>query len=77
MAKFYDNNKTASISMIDNNTGASFEGDFFEIGGLNYNADLDAYEVEDVDYLIDYAQSYADGTNPDFDEAGDCSVVVG
>lgn len=73
MAKFYDDNKILTISMIDN-TGASFEADFFEVGSLPYDADLGAYTVADVEYLADYAQSYANGTNPDFDTAGDCSV---
>ena len=36
--------------------------------------DLDAYKVDDVEYLIDYATDYANGTNPDFDGKGDCTV---
>ena len=47
---------------------------FFEVGGLKYNMDLDAYKVDDVEYLIDYANDYANGTNPDFDGKGDCTV---
>lgn len=74
MTKFYDDSKLLTISMTDNTTGAAFEADFFEVGNLNYNADLDAYKVDDVEYLADYAKDYANGTNPDFDEAGDCTV---
>lgn len=74
MTKFYDNSKIATIKMTDAQTGASFEADFFAVGGLKYNMDLDAYKVDDVDYLIDYATDYANGTNPDFDSKGDCTV---
>ena len=74
MTKFYDDSKILTISMTDNTTGASFEADFFEVGGLDYNSDLDAYRVEDVEYLADYARDYANGTNPDFAESGNCTV---
>ena len=76
MTKFYDGKKLLSIEMLDNVTNMSFEADFFEVGGLEINEDLDAYEVEDVEYLADYVQSYAEGTNRDFDEAGNCTVSV-
>lgn len=74
MTKFYDGSKIASIEMTDVQTGMSFEADFFEVGGLKHNMDLDAYKVDDVEYLIDYATDYANGTNPDFDSKGDCTV---
>lgn len=74
MTKFYDDSKIATIEMTDAQTGASFEGDFFEVGGLKHNMDLDAYKVDDVDYLIDYATDYANGTNPDFESKGNCTV---
>ena len=74
MTRFYDDSSILSIEMLDNSTGAAFVADFFEVGNLNYNADLDAYKVDDVEYLADYAKDYANGTNPDFDEAGDCTV---
>ena len=53
--------------MLDENTGCSWENDFFEVGQLPYNEELSAYRVEDVDYLVDYATSYADGTNGDIE----------
>lgn len=74
MTKFYDDSKLLTISMIDNTTGTSFEADFFEVGSLPYDSGLDAYKVDDVEYLADYARDYANGTNPDFDEAGNCTV---
>lgn len=74
MTKFYDDRKIASIEMTDTQTGTSFEADFFAVGGLKHNMDLDAYKVDDIEYLIDYATDYANGTNPDFDGKGDCTV---
>ena len=35
---------------------------FFEAGGLEYDKDKDAYIVEDVDYCIDYAMDWKNGT---------------
>ena len=65
MTKFTDGKQIATITMTDNNTG------FFEVGGLKLNEELNAYEVEDVTYLTDYAQSYVDGTNPDVEYTTD------
>lgn len=74
MTKFTDGKQIATIEMIDNSTGCAWEHEFFEVGGLKLNEELNAYEVEDVNYLIDYATDYANGTNPDFDGKGDCTV---
>lgn len=71
MTKFTDGKQIATIEMIDNNTGCAWEHEFFEVGGLKLNEELNAYEVEDVNYLIDYAQSYVDGTNPDVEYTTD------
>lgn len=71
MTKFTDGEQIATIEMIDNSTGCAWEHDFFEVGGLKLNEELNAYEVEDVNYLIDYAQSYVDGTNPDVEYTTD------
>lgn len=76
MAKFYDGSKLLSIKMTHTRTGIDFENDFFEVGGLEYNADLGAYKVEDVEYLADYAKSYADGTNGDIDCTVDYDIEV-
>lgn len=67
MTKFYDGKKILTISMKDTNTNIDWENDFFEVGGLAYNSDLDAYKVDDVDYLVDYATDYANGTNTDIE----------
>ena len=45
MTKFYDENKTIGIEMLDENTGCSWENDFFEVGQLPYNEELSAYRV--------------------------------
>lgn len=37
-----------------------WSNDFFEVGNLKYNEDLDAYEVEDIDYCIDQANDWKD-----------------
>lgn len=67
MTRFVDKtNRTVVITMIDNNTGIAFENDFFEIGTLEHDED-GAYIVDDIVYLIQYACSYAEGTNPDID----------
>ena len=71
MTKFTDGKQIATIEMIDNSTGCAWEHEFFEVGGLKLNEKLNAYEVEDVNYLIDYAQSYVDGTNPDVEYTAD------
>lgn len=67
MTKFYDGKKILSISMKDTNTNLDWENDFFDVGSLSYNSDIDAYKVDDVNYLVDYAVDYANGTNTDID----------
>lgn len=67
MTKFYDGKKILSISMKDTNTNLDWENDFFDVGSLSYNSDIDAYKVDDVNYLVDYAADYANGTNTDID----------
>lgn len=66
MTKFYDNNRVLDITMRAE-SGEDFSRDFFEdaCARKNYNEDLDAYRVDDVDYLVAYAKSYLDGTNRD------------
>ena len=58
MTRLYDGNKTVEISM-SNWTGDGYtpdwSADFFEVGCLRYNEDLDAYEVKDVDYCVNQA----------------------
>lgn len=69
MTRFYDNNNVLSITLRSLKTNEDFSQDFFEdaCNHENYNEDLDAFRVDDVQYLVDYATSYADGTNRDID----------
>lgn len=59
MTRFTDGKKTVAIEMksIHYNYGfsPSFEADFFEIGGLKFDEEKNAYVVRDVDYLIEQA----------------------
>lgn len=75
MTRFYDGKKILTISMTDTNNGNDWEYDFFDAGTLEYNEELNAHKVDDVDYLIDYATEYANGTNTDieyqYDENGE------
>ena len=72
--KLYDGKKMVNIEM-NNWTGNGYTPDwsidFFEAGGLEYNEDMDAYMVEDVDYCIEQAMDWknADGDfyEPDAD----------
>lgn len=68
MTKFYDSKRVLDITMRAE-SGEDFSSDFFEdaVNRKNYNEDLDAFRVDDVDYLVDYAKSYLDGTNRDID----------
>lgn len=61
MTKFFDDEKIATISMTDNRTGCDWESDFFDCGGLEYDDELEAYRVKDVEYLIEYAEDYMHG----------------
>lgn len=60
MTRFIDKeNKILEISMIDGRTKCSFERDFFNVGALKYNEDIDAYKVEDICVLFEAAEEYA------------------
>lgn len=60
MTRFIDHNgKIAEITLINN--GYEWQDEFFNVGSLSYNEDSDAYEVEDVDYLIDQVNDYISG----------------
>lgn len=71
--RFYDENNILKITMRDPKTNKDFSADFFDdaTNANNYDETLEAYKVEDVDYLVDYAENYIAGTNPDFDYPDD------
>ena len=66
MTRFVDvTGKVADITMntwTGNGYTPDFSADFFEVGGLHYIEELDAHEVEDVDYCIEQANDWKDGT---------------
>lgn len=76
MTRFYDSNRVLDITMRAE-SGEDFSRDFFEDACTrkNYNEDLDAYRVEDIDYLVDYAKDYKNGTNRDFPADTDAPVL--
>lgn len=76
--KLYDGKKIVEIEMTTW-TGSGYTPDwsidFFNAGSLQYDEDLDAYRVEDVDYCIDYANDWAAGEG-DFREDHDLEEVA-
>lgn len=62
MTRFTDGNKIIGVSIREkdgDNYGADFSSDFFGVGSLKYDYRADAYIVDDVDYLICYANDWA------------------
>ena len=62
--KLYDGKKLVEIKMRTW-TGSGYtpdwSTDFFDAGSLKYNEDLEASEVEDVDYCISQAYDWMNG----------------
>ena len=68
MTRFYDSNRVLDITLRDDKTGEAFSMDYFQDGRItHYNEDLDAYRVDDVDYLVDYVKEDMAGTNKEID----------
>lgn len=64
--RLYDGKKMADIQMNNWNGGEytpDWSNDFFEAGNLQYDEDMEAYLVQDVDYCIEQANDWmnADG----------------
>ncbi len=76
MTRLTDNKKTVEINMIGKNK-IDFSNEFFEIGGLPYDSEKDAYIVPDVDYCIEQANDAKNGKG-DYAECGadDFSIHV-
>ena len=65
MARFTDGKKTVEIKMMtweDNNYTPDWSNDFYDVGGLEYDDDKDAYIVKDVDYCADQAKDWQNMT---------------
>lgn len=64
MTRFTDGTKTIELEMRVWNGfdyDPAFEDEFFDVGGLEYDANEDAYIVEDVEYLIEQAMDWKNG----------------
>lgn len=77
MIRLTDKSKTVEITMCEW-TGSGytpdFSNDFFQIGGLQYNADLDAYIVPDVEYCAEQAEDWQLGRGDYADDAAACDI---
>ena len=51
MTNFTDGTKTVSIWM-ENVNGVEWSADFYDVGGLEYDEEAEAYKVESIEYLI-------------------------
>lgn len=56
-------------------SGVDFAEDWLNAGCLPRDED-GAYLVDDIDYVIDYANDAINGCNPDFDGKLDADLVV-
>ena len=56
-------------------SGVDFAEDWLDAGCLPRNED-GAYLVDDIDYVIDYANDAIDGCNPDFEGKLDAELCI-
>lgn len=56
-------------------SGVDFAEDWLNAGSLSRDED-GAYLVDDIDYVIDYANDAINGCNPDFEGKLDADLVV-
>lgn len=56
-------------------SGVDFAEDWLDAGSLSRDED-GAYLVDDIDYIIDYANDAINGRNPDFDGKLDADLWV-
>lgn len=56
-------------------SGVDFSEEWLDAGSLSRDAD-GAYLVDDIDYVIDYANDAINGCNPDFDGKLDAVLWV-
>lgn len=56
-------------------SGVDFAEDWLNAGSLSRDAD-GAYLVNDIDYVIDYANDAINGCNPDFEDKLDADLWV-
>lgn len=66
---------SARRAWIEISSGVDFAEDWLDAGTLSRDAD-GAYFVNDIDYIIDYANDAINGCNPDLDGKLDADLVV-
>lgn len=73
MTRLTDGKKTVEITMRNwdgNGWTPDWSRDFFATGSLHYDADSDAYTVQDVDYCVDQAMDWRNGVGDYYDDGG-------
>ncbi len=74
MIRLTDGNKTVEITMKlwkDGQYTSDWSIDFFEVGSLDWDEETDTYKVDDVDYCIDQAMDWKNGTGDFYDDEDD------
>lgn len=74
MTRFTDGKRTLEITMkVWNGNGydPDWSNDCFEVGGLEYDEEKEAYIVEDVDYLAEVARDWERGEMEGEDEVSE------
>lgn len=66
--------RSVEFRLFDSN-GIDFSHDWLNAGALSCDED-GAYLVDDIDYIIDYANDAIDGCNPDFEGKLDADLWV-
>lgn len=66
--------RSVEFHLFDSN-GVDFAEDWLNAGALSRDAD-DAYLVNDIDYIIDYAADAINGCNADIEGKIDADLVV-
>lgn len=65
MTRLKDKTRTVEIEMKlwqGNGYSPDFSADFFEVGSLEYDANEDAYMVDDCEYCVEQAEDWKHGT---------------
>lgn len=76
MTRLTDGAKTVEITM-QTWTGAGytpdFSADFFEIGGLPFDDETEAYIVEDAEYCVEQAEDWANARGDFANDDNNCA----
>ncbi len=74
MAKLTDRKRTVEITMAtweDNGWTSDWSDDFFAVGNLEYDEELEAFVVQDVGLCIEFANDWKNGVGDFADERYD------